>query len=166
MTSYLDNLVASFVRRNIESILVGNFLTYEPSTNIMPSLEPLDKRLRCGERNHSGRLIPFTRAILRWPSLNIPRAWRIHRKYWNLAFSQCSNNSWERFSDFSSKGKAKDCVNDPIVLSHRTLKVVGERDLEVFELCPETAVELVLRLLWIVHGGFVAEMMEVASRDK
>lgn len=126
--THFDDLVQPLVLRYVKIILLSNGRRhksalsssvatpghlqrsqtwYAPPPDEVSAAEELDERLGRCEANQSSRMKCTAQSRLRWALLDVPRRWRINRRYGKFGLFHGLNNSRKRLAHLT--GKAETC---------------------------------------------------------
>lgn len=100
---HLDNLLDTWILRQIQFVFIRNTLRQEPSTQEMPSLVILHARLRRSQTNERLRHELRSRAFLGWPALNVPGTGRINAQNGDTGCFDLGDDGWEGFAEGSAE---------------------------------------------------------------
>lgn len=123
----------------------------------------LHQRLRRSQTNQRLRHELRSWSLLRRSILYTPARRRIDRQHGHIGILHSRDDLSERIAHLATEAESEDCIYDMVSILQRGSKVLGEGDVEVFELSGEAVVELVGGFLGEEDGGLVAVMEEVAG---
>ena len=106
--------------------------------------------------------LPFCRG----PISDVPRTGRIDREDGFVGLFEEGDDGVERFPHGGLEGEAEKGVDDEVGGGEGVGEVVGEGDVQGFELAGEAGEEVGVGGFWVEDGGVVAVVVEMAGADE